>query len=220
LQLVNGHALAFGRGHIEAEQHGGGSIDRHRGGDPVERDPIEQRLHVVQAGYRHAALAYLTFRPRMVGVVSHQRGKVECHRETGLAPFQEKLVALVGVLGGAEPGELAHGPEPSAVHRGVNAPGVGVVARKTGRGDDIRGQVERGIHRLHRAAGDGGQFGIGPDRQVGGPGSPGGDLRPEPLQLELLLGDPGFGLAPAVSPACRHIRSPCFSSSSTSAASS
>src|SRR6266540_1985856 len=56
----------LGGGHVEAEQHGGRAVDRHRGRDPVERDPVEQRLHVGQARDGDAALAHLALRPRMV----------------------------------------------------------------------------------------------------------------------------------------------------------
>ena len=70
-------------------------------------------------------------------------GKVERDREPGLAPLEQELVALVGVLGGAEPGELAHGPEPAAVHRGVDAAGEGELARQAGRATAIGRQVER-----------------------------------------------------------------------------
>ena len=81
----------------------------------------------------------------MVGVVAHQRGKVEGHGETGLTPLQQELVALVGVFGGAEPGKLAHGPEPAPVHRRVDAAGIRKIARQPGRRNHVGGKIERGI---------------------------------------------------------------------------
>src|SRR5262249_20133395 len=49
-------------------------------------------------------------------------------REAGLAMVEEVVKALVGLLRGAEAGELAHRPETPAVHRRVDAAGVGVLA--------------------------------------------------------------------------------------------
>src|SRR5260370_24476009 len=57
----------------------------------------------------------------MVGVIAHQRGEVERHREAGLAALQQELVAAVGILGRAEARELPHGPEAAAVHALVDA---------------------------------------------------------------------------------------------------
>ncbi len=58
---------------------------------------------------------------RIVGVVAHDGGHVEGHGEAGLAPLEQELVALVGVLGGAEAGELAHRPEAAPVHVRLDA---------------------------------------------------------------------------------------------------
>ena len=48
----------------------------------------------------------------VVGVVAHQRGHVERGREAGLAVLEQVVEALVGLLAGAEAGELAHRPQP------------------------------------------------------------------------------------------------------------
>ena len=73
LQLVDRHALLLRRGDVEAEQDRRRAVDRHRGGDLVERNPVEQGLHVGQARDRDAALADLALGAGMVGVVAHQR---------------------------------------------------------------------------------------------------------------------------------------------------
>ena len=65
----------------------------------------------------------------VVGVVAHLRRQVEGHREAGLALLQQVAVALVGLLGGAEAGVLAHGPEAAAVHGRLHAAGEGMHAR-------------------------------------------------------------------------------------------
>src|SRR5580765_2774545 len=61
----------------------------------------------------------------MVRVVAHQRWEIESRRKPGLAVRKQITKALVGVFGGAEPRELAHGPQASTMHGGVNAAGVG-----------------------------------------------------------------------------------------------
>ena len=66
----------------------------------------------------HADLADLALGARVVGVVAHLGGQVEGARQPGLAGLEQELEALVGGLGGAEAGVLAHRPEPAAVHRG------------------------------------------------------------------------------------------------------
>ena len=213
----------LGRGDVEAEEHGGRTVDRHRGGDLVQRDAVEQRLHVGQARDGDAALPHLALGAGMVGVVAHQGGKVECDREAGLAPLQQELVALVGVLGRAEAGELPHGPEPAAIHRGVDAAGIGKVAGQSGGGDARRVEIERRC-RPARPSRPETELRSASSRtgSAAACGSPGGHLGPQPLQLALLLGRRRAWSASsaAVLSACRHMRSPCFSSSSTSAASS
>ena len=64
----------------------------------------------------------------MIGVVAHQRGEIEGGGESGLALREKIAEAGVGVFGGAETGELTHGPQAAAVHGGVNAAGVGRLA--------------------------------------------------------------------------------------------
>ena len=66
----------------------------------------------------------------MIRVVSHQRGKIESHGEAGLSLREQVTVARVAVFGGAEAGELAHGPQPAAVHGGVDSARQGRLTRE------------------------------------------------------------------------------------------
>ena len=59
---------------------------------------------------------------------AHQRRQVEGGGQAVAAGREQLLEPPVGVVGGAEAGEHAHRPELRAVHRGVRAPGVGVLA--------------------------------------------------------------------------------------------
>src|SRR4029077_2324001 len=56
-----------------------------------------------------------------VGVVAHLGRQIERDGETGLPRRQQMAEPRVGLLGGPEPGVLAHGPELAAIHRGMNA---------------------------------------------------------------------------------------------------
>ena len=55
-------------------------------------------------------------------------GKIERGGESRLTLREEISETLVGVLGGAEAGELAHRPQAAPMHGGVNAAGVGRLA--------------------------------------------------------------------------------------------
>ena len=94
-----------------------------------QRDALEQALHVGQRGDRHADAAHFARGQRMVGIHAHLRGQIEGHRESGGALREQIAVAAVALLGGAEAGVLAHGPEAAAVHVAVDAARVGELAR-------------------------------------------------------------------------------------------
>src|SRR5712692_4055148 len=88
-----------------------------------------------------ATARYMASSARVVGVVAHEGRHVEGGGEPRLALLQEEVEALVGVLGGGEAGELAHGPEPAAVHARVDAARVGELARDA----DALGRVRREV---------------------------------------------------------------------------
>ena len=106
-----------------------GGVDRHRRRDLVHREVRHEEAHVGQRVDGHADLAHLALGPGVVRVVAHLGGQVEGARQPGLPGVEEELEALVGRLGGAEAGVLAHRPQLRAVHLGVDAPGVGEGAR-------------------------------------------------------------------------------------------
>ena len=132
---------------VEREEHRGGRVDRHRGGDLVERDAREELLHVGERVDGDALAPDLAERLRMVGVVAHQGGHVERGREPGLPVLEEVAEADVRLLGRAEAGELPHRPELAPVHGRVDAARVGEDARVAEVtlvvGGDGVGRVER-----------------------------------------------------------------------------
>ena len=121
----------------------------------------------------------------MIGVVAHQRGEVERHGQSGLAPLQQELVAPVGVFRGPEPGELPHRPEAPAIHVGMDTARERVFTwQRLG-----RARIERGIGRFKDAAGNGGKVGVAPGGQRRHPGLPGLDLLTQPVDLRFAGGE-------------------------------
>ena len=140
------HALLLGRGDVHGPDDGRRAVDGHAGRHLVERDAVEEDLHVGQAADGHAALAELAQCLRRVRVVAHQCRQVECHREAHVALAQQVLVAGVGLLGAAEPGKHAHRPRLAAVERRVDTASIGVLAGITEVLHVIKiGHVERGV---------------------------------------------------------------------------
>ncbi len=106
---------------------------------------------------------------RVVGVAAHEGRHVEGDREAAAPALEDHLVALVGLHGVAEPGELADGPRPPAVARRIQAARERVLPRPAdpleavpllvgGRlGDAVQ---PRAVDRLHGVAGEGGEVGL------------------------------------------------------------
>ena len=67
-------------------------------------------------------------RQGMVGIEADLSGQVEGDGEAGGAVGQQIFVALIGLFGVAHAGVLAHGPQPAAIHGGLHAAGVGIIA--------------------------------------------------------------------------------------------
>ena len=119
-QLVARDALLLADADVVGEHDRRRRVDRHRGGDGVERDAVEERLHVGERVDRHALAPDLAQRAGVVGVVAHERRHVEGGREPRLPVVEQVVEALVRLLRGAEARELAHRPQPAAVHRRVH----------------------------------------------------------------------------------------------------
>ncbi len=115
--------------------------------------PSKRIAHVVDGVDGHADLAHLAVRDGLVAVVAHLRRQVEGHAEPTGARVDQLVVALVRLLGGAEPGVLPHRPGAAGVHRRIHAPGVGVLPRLA----ELDGRVE--ARQVVRAVAP-------PDRQV------------------------------------------------------
>ena len=152
-----------GHRHVEREQDGRGGVDGHGRGDAVERDPVEEGLHVLEAVDGHTHAADLARRVRIVGVVADLRGQVEGHGEAGRPALEQVAVAAVGLGRAAEAGVLPHGPEPAAVAVGVQAARVRERARLADGGGvrQVGGPVEPPRGRPEAVRNSGGALGSG-----------------------------------------------------------
>ena len=116
-------ARLLGRDDVHRPDRRRRRVDRHRRADPVEREPLEQELHVREAADGHPAGAELAFGLGVVGVVAVERGHVVGDREAGLTRVEQLPEPGVRILRAAEPGEHAHRPGPRPVARRVDAAG-------------------------------------------------------------------------------------------------
>ncbi len=68
-ELAAVRALALRHQRVEGQQDRGGGVDGHRRGDVLQRDALEQALHVGQRGDRHADAAHFAGGQRVIAVV-------------------------------------------------------------------------------------------------------------------------------------------------------
>ncbi len=140
-------------GDVEGEEHRRGPVDGHGGGDPIEGDPVEEDLHVLEGVDGDAAHPHLAEAPGRIAVVAHERREIEGGGQARLPLLQEVAESLVGLRRRTEAREHAHRPEAPAVHRRLNAAGEGILARKTEVGEVLEVHVRRGdeVRDLHVA---------------------------------------------------------------------
>ncbi len=126
-----------------------------------EGNLVEEHFHVRERADGHAALADFAFGECVIGVVAHQSGQIESGGEASLTLRKEIAEALVGVFGGPESRELAHGPEPAAVHRRMDAACVRRLAREAEVAVRVPiWQIRFGVQPANRVRGNRGEFGL------------------------------------------------------------
>src|SRR6266851_903105 len=127
---------------VHGEQDGRGGVDGHGGGNALQRDPLEQLLHVGERPDRDADLADFAFRLGIVGVEPELGGEIERQREAGLALLEEVAEAPIRLARSPEPRVLAHRPQLAQVHAAVDAARVGELARRGRRVAQVLGAVD------------------------------------------------------------------------------
>ncbi len=138
------HALLLARDDEEGEDRDHRAVHRHRHRHLVERDAVEQDLHVVDRVDRDARLADIAGDARMVAVIAAMGGEIEGDRQPLLPGGEVAAVEGVRFLGGREAGILADRPRPPGIHRGAHAARERREAGQAGvDACDVLGGVER-----------------------------------------------------------------------------
>ena len=151
-ELVLRHALLLGGDDVAGEHRQHRAVHRHRHAHPVERDAVEQDLHVLDRVDRHPGLADIADDARVVAVVAAMGREIEGDRQPHLPGRQIVAVEAVRLLGGREPGILPDRPRPVGVHRRARPAQIGrearhrVAQRKPGMLDAV--EVVGGVERL------------------------------------------------------------------------
>jgi hypothetical protein len=155
-QLAPIDAAIGGVGQVKGHHDHGRCVDGHRHRQPADVDPVEELAHIIDRVERDAQPAHFSVRPRVIAVQTHQGRQVERRAQAGLAALDEEFEPLVGLPRRAKAGKLPHRPQPAAIHRGVDAPRVGILAGETERGlvVEVLQAVGR-VKRLDRRAADG-----------------------------------------------------------------
>ena len=145
------HALLLGGDDVAGEHRQHRAVHRHRHRHLVERDAVEQDLHVFDRIDRHARLADVADHARMVGIVAAMGGEIEGHRHALTAAVEVAPIERVRFLGGGETGVLADRPRPLRVHRRLRAANERLEAgQRVGMGEAL--DVGRRVQRLDRNA--------------------------------------------------------------------
>jgi hypothetical protein len=92
------------------------AVHGHRDRHLVERDAVEQDLHVVERVDRDARLADIALHARVIAVVAAVGGEIEGDRKALLPRGEIAAVKGVRLLGGGEAGILADRPGPAGIH--------------------------------------------------------------------------------------------------------
>ncbi len=120
-ELLPADALLLGCDDVAGEHRQHRAVHGHRDRDLVERDRVEQDLHVLDAVDRDAGLAHIARDARMVAVVAAVGRQVERDADALPAGGERLAVEIVRGFGRRKPGVLADRPRPHRIHGGLRA---------------------------------------------------------------------------------------------------
>ena len=141
-QLLLVDALLFGGDDVERQHRQYRAVHGHRHRHLVERNLVEQDLHVRQRIDRHAGLADIAGHARMIAVIPAMRGQIERDRQALLPGRQIAAIEGVGFFRRREARILADRPGAPGIHRGIGPARIGFEARQA-RVDRVFAGVER-----------------------------------------------------------------------------
>ena len=146
VEHCSGHALPLGHGNVHRQQDRRRGVDGHGGRHPVERNAVQQHLHVQKRVDGHPDPADLWLRHRMIGVVPHLRRQIKGDREPGLPLAEQVPEAAVRLFRGAEACVLPHRPQPASIHRRIDTAGERKFAGKAEVAQVVHGAIGRRVH--------------------------------------------------------------------------
>ncbi|CAB5392094.1 unnamed protein product [Rhizophagus irregularis] len=147
VEQVLRHALLLASDDEESEDRDHRAVHRHRHRHLVERNAVEQDLHVVDRVDRHARLADIAGDARMVAIVAAMRREIERDRQALLPGGEVAAVERVRRFGGREARILPDRPWTPGIHR---CPHTTREGRETGKARVEIGGVGGGVERLDR----------------------------------------------------------------------
>ena len=130
-QLIDRHTLLLAHRNHHRQQDRRRRVDRHADTHFVQRQAIEQNLHIAQTADADANLAHFTLGKIVIGVITNLRRQIKGDGKPRLPLGQQIMIALVALRARAKPGILAHGPQAPAIHVGLDAARKGIVTRET-----------------------------------------------------------------------------------------
>jgi hypothetical protein len=126
-EALQRHPLRPADGRVEAQEDGRGGVDGHRRRHAPERDALSSTCmsssEPMETPTRPTSPGRAGGRRRGPSGSAGRRPP-----RARLAALEQRAVAAVRLLGGAEAGVLAHRPQPAAVHRRVHPAGEGRLA--------------------------------------------------------------------------------------------
>ncbi len=118
-QQLLAHALLFSRYHVASQHRQHRAVHGHRDRHFVQRNFVEQDLHVLDRVNGHTGLAHVARHTGMVRVVATVGGQVKRHRHTLTTCGQSLAVKRVGFFSGGEACVLANRPWAHRIHGGL-----------------------------------------------------------------------------------------------------
>ena len=119
------HALFFRGNYVKGHDRDHCSIHGHGDAHLIQRDFVEENLHIQNAVHGHTGFAHITDYAGMIGIISTMRGQVKGNGKPFLPHRQVAAIKGVGFFRGGKARVLTDGPGTLHVHAGVRPSEIG-----------------------------------------------------------------------------------------------
>ncbi len=120
-QLIQRSSLFQTGNNVECQNGQHSTIHSHGYGHFVQRNLIEQNLHIQNRIHSYTGFTYVTDYTRVVGVVTAVRCQVERYRQSFLSGSQVTAIESVGLFCRRESGVLANRPGTQRIHSRIRS---------------------------------------------------------------------------------------------------